>query len=112
MKNITALLGLTNSFRERTKKTQKLREALGPKGSLHQSREEDKLKSTVQEAVMFIRTMYPSIAKGEMGQDVDAVEKAILKEKERKAKNRPELQVEDEMDDYMAVYDDRDSDLY
>ena len=61
---------------------------------------------------MFIRTMYPSIAKGEMGRDVDAVEKAILKEKERKAKNRPELQVEDEMDDYMAVYDDSDCDLY
>ena len=80
-----------------------MREALGPKGSIHQSRDQDKLKSTVQEAVTFIRTMFPNIAKREMGWDIEAVEKAILKEEEKKAKSRPELQVEDEMD-----YDDYD----
>ena len=52
--------------------------------------------------------MFPNIAKGEMGGDIEAVEKAILKEKEKKAKNKPELQVEDEMN--YAVYDG--SDLY
>ena len=108
MENIIALLGLTNGFRVRTKETRRLRDALGPKGSIHRSRDQDKLKSTVQEAVTFIRTMFPNIAKGEMGGDIEAVEKAILKEKEKKAKNKPELQVEDEMN--YAVYDG--SDLY
>ena len=113
MKNIIALLGLTNGFRVRTKETRRLRDALGPKGSIHKSRDQDKLKSTVQEAVTFIRTMFtmfPNIAK-EMRWDVEAVEKGILKEKEKKAKSKPELQVEGEMDDY-TEYDDRDSDLY
>ena len=96
------LLGLTNGSRACKKEIQRLKGALGPKGSIHQSKNWVELKSTVQEAVTFIRTTFPDIAAGEMKWDIELVEECILKEKEKKDK-RPELQVEDEM---AYTYDD------
>ena len=98
------ILGLTNSSRVCKKEIQRLKGTLGPKGGIHQSKNRVELKSTVQEAVTFIRTRFPTIAAGEMKCDIELVEEWILKEKEKKEK-RPELQVEDEM---AYTYDDHD----
>lgn len=76
-----------------------MREALGPKGNIHPSRDQAMLKSTVQEAVTFIRK-FPNVAMGEMRWDLEAAEKGILKEKEKESNSRPELQYDDDDDLY------------
>ncbi len=80
----TALLGLTKGFRSQNKEIRRLKEALGPKGNIHQSGNYAALKSTVREAVKLIRR-FPNVAMGEMRWDLEVAEKGILK----KAKSRP-----------------------
>jgi len=93
------VLCLIEGFRAQNKEIRRLREALGPKGNIHPSRDQAMLKSTVQEAVTFIRK-FPNLAMGEMRWDLEAAEKGILKEKEPKAESRPELQYDDDDDLY------------
>ena len=95
----TTLLGLTKGFRSHNKEIRRLKEALGPKGNVHQSRNHAVLKSTVQEAVKLIRR-FENVAMGEMRWDLAAAEKGILKEREKKAKSRPELQYDSDDDLY------------
>ncbi|KAK2462120.1 hypothetical protein APHAL10511_006583 [Amanita phalloides] len=81
----------------------KLKEALGPKGNIHQTRNQEKLKATVQEAVTFVQ-QFPIFSTGDMRWNVEAVEKGILRENAAKAKGRPELQVEDDLEYYDDLY--------
>ncbi|KAF8641227.1 hypothetical protein AX17_000861 [Amanita inopinata Kibby_2008] len=97
---------MLNEISTHTKAVRRFKEVLGPTATVHQDRDREQLKSLVQEAASFIKGIerLPSSVRQAVEEDLEIAVKGIVREKVPKAKKKPELNLEDDLETLEYVY--------